>query len=176
MSSMRPLSLNHQASKREVHRRPLNALLLAGLACNIAGGLYYAELGNQRQAAEYLAAQPSAKRSVQNPRAAETLQAELVRANDTVRALSLPWDDVFGALEAASIADVSLLALDPMPDKKMLKLRAEARNMEAVLEYLRALAGNAVFSAVSLQSHQVQQADPHHPVRFLVLLEWRTQS
>jgi Tfp pilus assembly protein PilN len=173
---MRPLSLNHQTRKDEARRRPMNALLLVGLACNIAGGLYYADLSNQREAAERLAAQPSAKRPAQNGvRAGEAVQAELVRANDTVRALSLPWDDVFGALEAAHVADVSLLALDPMPDKKMLKLQAEARNMDAVLVYLRALAANPVFSAVSLQSHQVQQADPHHPVRFLVLLEWRSR-
>jgi hypothetical protein len=178
MNALRPLSLNHQAAKGGAHLRPMNALLLFGLAGNIASGLYYADLNNQRKAAEQLAAQPHARPVARNgagARAGEALQAEMARANDTVRALSLPWDDVFGALEAAHIADVSLLALDPMPDKKMFKLQAEARNMDAVLVYLRALGGNPMFSAVSLQSHQVQQADPHHPVRFLVLIEWRTR-
>jgi hypothetical protein len=181
MNSMRPLLLDHQAPNGEAMRRPLTALLLLAVACNIGAGWYYADLRDQRQAAEMRAAQaanPHPRRAAQDGagHGADALKAELVRANDTVRALSLPWAEVFGAIEAANSADVSLLALDPMPDKRMLKLHAEARNMEAVLAYLRALAGNAVFSAVSLQSHQVQQADPLHPVRFLVLIEWRARS
>lgn len=177
MTSMRPLSLDHQAPKGGARRRPMTALLLLAVAANIAAGWYCADLRTQRQAAEQRAAQaPPQAAAPGGNRAAEALRAELMRANDTVRALSLPWDEVFGAIEAAGSADVSLLALDPMPDKRMLKLHAEARNMDAVLAYLRALAGNAVFAAVSLQSHQVQQADPLHPVRFLVLLEWRARS
>jgi hypothetical protein len=167
MSAMRALSLNHQAPKGEPHRLLTNALLLIGLGCNIAGGLYYADLRDQREQAERLVAQPNAGRAVQGGAG-----QELARASDTVHALSLPWDEVFRALEAASTGDVSLLALDPIPAKRMLKLQVEARNTEAMLAYLRALAGAAVFSAVSLQSHQVQQVDPQHPVRFLVLVEW----
>jgi hypothetical protein len=174
MNPMRPLALNHQAPKPTAPGRPMTALALVGLACNIACGLYYADLGNRRQSATQHAFAPAAAPVAR--RADRESQAELVRANDTVRALALPWNDVFGAIEAASTADVSLLALDPMPDKKMLKLHAEARNMDAALAYLRALAGNGMFAAVSLQSHQVQQADPQHPVRFLVLIEWRTRS
>jgi Tfp pilus assembly protein PilN len=171
MSAMRALSLNHPAPKGDAHRRLMNALLFIGLGCNIAGGFHYADLRNQREQAERLVAQPTARRAAQGG-AGQVLQAEMARASDTLDALSLPWDEVFRALETASTGDVSLLALDPMPDKRMLKLQAEARNVEAMLAYLRALAGNAVFTAVSLQSHQVQQADPQHPVRFLVLVEW----
>jgi hypothetical protein len=181
MNSMRPLLLDHQAPNGEAMRRALNALLLLAVACNIGAGWYYADLRDQSQAAETRAANPHFGRVAQagatgaTP-AAAAMKAELARANDTVRALSLPWAEVFGALEAANSADVSLLALDPMPDKRLLKLHAEARNMAAVLAYLRALAAGPVFSAVSLQSHQVQQADPLHPVRFVVLVEWRARS
>jgi Tfp pilus assembly protein PilN len=166
MNSMRPLRLDHQAREGEARRRAMTVMLLLAIACNIGGGFYYADLGNQRQAAEQAAARP-AKVATRRTTQTDTVQSDLA---------SLPWDDVFGAIEAAGTADVSLLSLDPTPDKRMLKLQAEARNMEAVLAYLRALAGTTVFSQVSLQSHQVQQADPLHPVRFLVLLEWRSGS
>ncbi|MDB5935180.1 MAG: hypothetical protein JWQ01_2524 [Massilia sp.] len=171
MKPMRPLVLDHQAPKRRP-AGPMNALALVALACNIACGLYYADLGQQRQAL----LQPAAPRAAAVTRRSGDLQAELLRANDSVRAFGLPWADVFGAIEGAATADVSLLALDPMPDKRMLKLHAEARNMDAVLAYLRALAANAALASVSLQSHQVQQADSQHPVRFLVLVEWRARS
>jgi hypothetical protein len=171
MKAMRALVLDHQAPKRRPPG-PMNALALVALACNVGCGLYYADLGQQRQA---LQPSPAPRAAVIAGRSGE-LQAELTRANDSVRAFGLPWADVFGAIEAAGSADVSLLAFDPMPDKKMLKLHAEARNMDAVLAYLRALAANPVLASVSLQSHQVQQADPQHPVRFLVLVEWRARS
>lgn len=170
MRAMRPLSLNHQAPRRTAPARSLNALVLLALAANIACGLYYEELAGRRQA---LRAPPPAPAVVAR---SPDVQAELRRAGDSVRALALPWTEVFGAIEAAGSADVSLLAMDTMPDKRMLSLHAEARNMDAVLAYLRALAGSDVLASVSLQSHQVQQADPQHPVRFQVLLEWRARS
>jgi hypothetical protein len=182
MNSMRPLLLDHQAPGGEAMRRPLAALLLLAMAANIGAGWYYVDLRAQRQVVEMRAAQASRRpHEAQDgaagaTTAAEALKAELARANDTVRALGLPWAEVFGAIEAANSDDVSLLALDPTPEKRMLKLHAEARNMEAVLAYLRALGGNPVFSAVNLQSHQVQQTDPLHPVRFVVLVEWRARS
>ena len=181
MTSMRPLGLNHQRCGRAGRRAPATAVLLLALAGNAAGGWYYADLQDQRASAGQPAARAAGQRAAAggpagaSRRGAGELHTELARANDTLRALSVPWDELFGALEAAGSADVSLLALDPMPDKKMLKLQSEARNMDAVLVYLRALAAGPVFAAVSLQSHQVQQADPNHPVRILVLIEWRAR-
>lgn len=175
MTPMRPLGLNHAASGRPA-RRALAAAVLLALAGNIAGGFYYAHLSEQHAAARAASERrPAAGPALASRRAGDALQAELARANEAVRALSVPWDAVFDAVEAASSPDVSLLALDPVPEKKMLKLHAEARNMEAVLVYLRSLAAGPVFAAVSLQSHKVQQGDPNHPVRFLVLLEWRAR-
>lgn len=178
MTSMRPLGLNHQTGGQRARRAPATMVLLLALAGNIAGGMYYADLGDQRAAAAHAAVRrdaPVAPGAADHRRAAEQ-QAELARGNDTVRGVNVPWDEVFGALEAASSADVSLLAFDPTPEKKMIKLTAEARSMDAALLYLRALAAQPSFASVSLQSHQVQQDDSNHPVRILVLLEWRRRS
>lgn len=170
MTAMRPLGMNHVASGQAGRQRWATALLLVALAANAAAGFYYSDLGDQRAAAELAAREPVAAAAKNGP---DKLQQELARTNEAMRAPGIPWNAVFSAIESAGSVDVSLLAFDPAPDKKTLKLRAEARNMEAVLVYLRALSADPLFTAVSLQSHQVQQADPHHPVRFLLLLEWR---
>lgn len=170
MTAMRPLGMNHVASGMAGRQRWASALALLALAANVAGGFYYSDLGEQRAAAVRAARKPVAAAA---KNVSDSLQRELARANDAMRAPDVPWNAVFSAIEAAGSVDVSLLAFDPAPEKKTLKVRAEARNMEAVLVYLRALSADPQFTAVSLQRHQVQQADPHHPVRFLLLLEWR---
>lgn len=182
MKSIRPLGLNHVASGHAARHGAATALLVLGLAGNVAGGFYYANLSEQRESTREWTARAASPRVA--PRAlngagrvaASESRAELARANDTVRTVNVPWDAVFAALETAGSADVSLLALDPTPEKRTFKLHAEARNMDAALVYLRALAAEPAFSAVILQTHQVQQADPNHPVRILVQVEWRTRS
>lgn len=170
MTALRPLGMNHVASGRAGRPRWASALVLLALVANVAAGFYYSDLGDQRAAATRAARKPVAAAARNLP---DSMQRELARANDAMRAPDVPWNAVFSAIESAGSADVSLLAFDPAPEKKTLKLQAEARNMEAVLVYLRALSADPLFTAVSLQSHQVQQADPQHPVRFLLLLEWR---
>lgn len=171
MKTLPPLLLDHARRGGPGAGR---ALLLLALSGNVLGGLYCADLGMQAQALEDFAHSSSAQRAPDRAsrRAADDLRAELGRANDVLRALGMPWERLFGALESVSGPDVSLLALDPAPDKHNLRLSGEARNMRALLDYLRKLGASGAFAAVHLQSHQVQQADPQRPVRFVMVLEW----
>ena len=50
----------------------------------------------------------------------------------------------------------------------MLRLTAEARNREAMFEYLRRLAQARGLAEVHLVSHQVQRDDPQRPIQFTV--------
>jgi hypothetical protein len=86
--------------------------------------------------------------------------------------LALPWDRLFGAIEACASPDVSLLTLTPAPARGELGLSGEARNMAAVLDFLRRLQGSGAFSNVYLRDHHVDAADPQQPVRFSVNLGW----
>jgi Tfp pilus assembly protein PilN len=50
----------------------------------------------------------------------------------------------------------------------MLKLTAEARSREAMLEYVRRIAQTKGLSNVYIVSHQVQTEDPSRPIQFSV--------
>ncbi|MGZ5198619.1 MAG: PilN domain-containing protein [Telluria sp.] len=85
---------------------------------------------------------------------------------------SVRWERLFQALEVAASPDVSLLAFDPAPQQRRLRLDGEARDLAALLDYLRRLGSGGTFVQVRLQSHQAVRDDPQHPVRFTVLAHW----
>jgi hypothetical protein len=55
----------------------------------------------------------------------------------------------------------------------MVKINGEAKNFEAMLQYITQLEKREEFGPVYLQSHQIQQQDPDRPVRFSLLATWQ---
>jgi len=106
----------------------------------------------------------------------EQLSREVIRANVVLRRITLPWGALFESVEAAAPNDVSLLAMEPDADKQVLKIVAEAKDVAAMLDYVRTLEGRAMFRLVTLQNHQVQQQDPQRPIRFTVVAIWTEPS
>lgn len=105
----------------------------------------------------------------------EQLSRELSRANEVLRRIGLPWQELFGAVESAAPRDVGLLAMEPDPDKQLLKIAGEAKDVAAMLAYIRSLEGRPIFRSVTLANHQVQQQDPQRPIRFSLVAAWRDQ-
>src|SRR6059036_3891169 len=64
--------------------------------------------------------------------------------------------------------DVAILQLQPDAEQRLLRLTAEARDREAMFEYLRRLGGAQGLADVHLVSHQVQREDPQRPIQFAV--------
>jgi hypothetical protein len=96
------------------------------------------------------------------------------RAEDRMRSeMGRPWDALFGALEQASGPDISLLALTPHGAMEAVNLDGEARNLAALLAFMRQLRAGGFFTGIHLRDHHVDAADALHPVRFSVQLEWR---
>lgn len=98
----------------------------------------------------------------------ERLDEEVRNAETVVRQLALPWGTLVQAIEQAATRDVALLQLQPDADRQLLKLTAEARNREAMFEYVRRLGAAKSLAGVHVVSHQVQQDDPRRPVQFSV--------
>ncbi|MFA6971933.1 MAG: PilN domain-containing protein [Gallionella sp.] len=98
---------------------------------------------------------------------------EIKHANEVLQQLTLPWGKLFQAIESSSDKQVALLAMDPDAEKHVVKISGEAKNIAAVLDYIKRLAAQEVFSSVYLQSHQIQQLDPEKPVRFVLLAAWK---
>ena len=98
----------------------------------------------------------------------ERLEEEVRSAESVVRQLTLHWAALIGALEQAATRDVALLQLQPDAEWRLLHLSAEARDREAMFEYLRRLGSAQGLAEVHLVSHQVQSEDPLRPIQFAV--------
>jgi len=96
----------------------------------------------------------------------ERLDEEAKSAEAVVRQLTVPWASLLQAIEQAAMRDVAILQLQPDAESRSLKLIAEARQREAMFEYLRRLGAARGLTEVHIVSHQVQRDDPQRPIQF----------
>lgn len=68
--------------------------------------------------------------------------------------LTLPWGEVFAAVEEAASDQVLLLALEGDGRNRVIKITAQAPHAEAMLAYLERLKGNGKLSGWRLLSHR----------------------
>jgi hypothetical protein len=152
-------------------------LLVAALAALMLTVAYYLELNEKVLSWEEKLEQMERGHGVHASRAGasegEERAQEVRRANEVLRHLTLPWEQLFQAVETAGGRNVALLALEPDMEKQVVKISGEAKDMAAVLNYITRLEEQGAFGGVYLQSHQVQQRDPDRPVRFALLAVWR---
>jgi Tfp pilus assembly protein PilN len=98
--------------------------------------------------------------------------ARLRAVRRVARNLKTPWSDVLESLESAPNESVALLSVEPSAAKRSLRITAEARNAQDMLEYVGALQRDARLSGVVLSSHELQAKAPGTPVRFQVQAAW----
>jgi len=153
-------------------------LLLAGLICLLLAG---AELSSLRLELAAVEADVErlvpvvAARSSQPRRApAVALTPTTVAAiNVAILQLNIPWDELLDTLERANHPHVALLEVVPEPSSRRLRGVAEARNKKDMLEYIEGLKAQPMFPVVILTSHQLNEQDSNHPVRFEFMLNWQ---
>src|SRR6185295_17946425 len=97
---------------------------------------------------------------------------ELAAAADTVRRLSLSWDRLFAALEAASSDKVALLGLEPDPRTQSVVITAESKDYAAALAYVGQLQRAGPLERVHLVHHELKRDDPHRTIAFSVAASW----
>lgn len=176
---MRAIRLDYQRSARPFPWAGLAVLASALLALGLAGMRYH-EL-NQRIAQWEARIDRDERTAGRDARALRPVSAEAARqqaqevqhANQVLRQLSLPWETLFRAVEASGGENVALLSMEPDLKKGMVTISAEAKDFDAMLEFVRQLGRRDVFDSVLLKNHQVQQADPEKPIRFSLLAEWK---
>jgi len=96
------------------------------------------------------------------PRAARETEAgaeEIKLAQLALKRLALPWDELFSALESARTDGAALLAVEPDPGKSVVKLTAEAKSAEDMLNYIERLQTTAGLDEVTLARHQINIDD-----------------
>lgn len=105
----------------------------------------------------------------------QKLKVELNSANDVLLQMGLPWETLFQKLESASNDNIALLAIDPDSNKGKIRISGEAKDFDALLEYIRILQKTDFFINVYLQHHQIQELDPEKPIRFTLDASWKDQ-
>jgi hypothetical protein len=94
------------------------------------------------------------------------LDEQVRNAEAVVQQLALPWARLIETLEATGSNDVAILQLQPDAQQRLLRITAEARHQQAMIDYLRRLAEVQGFAHVHLLNHQVQQDNPQRPIQF----------
>jgi Tfp pilus assembly protein PilN len=111
--------------------------------------------------------------AVVQPRAARKVAAEeLTAARETVQRLTLPWTQLFGALESAASPQVALLAIEPDPRTGKVTISGDSKDYLAALTYVLNLRRAEGLANVELVRHEQTAADPRRPVAFSISATW----
>jgi hypothetical protein len=92
-------------------------------------------------------------------------------AAGVARELQVPWAQMLASLEAVPSRDVALLGVEPSTARHNMRITAEARTVDAMLDFLEAMRSDS-FPEVLLTSHQVQAQTPGTPIRFVLQARW----
>jgi Tfp pilus assembly protein PilN len=92
--------------------------------------------------------------------------------NAAVLQLNLPWRALRDAVREATPAGVALLALEPDARRRSLRITAEAKDSDAMLDYVAALGRGGWFGAVHVARHEIDERHPQRPLRFQVDAAW----
>jgi hypothetical protein len=148
-------------------------MLVLGLA---AAGLIVGDYQRLLASAERIEAElgrlSAPRRGAEPARDARKQGEAVARSNEVAHELSRRWDRVFLALESAKAPDVALLAIEPDPRKGVLRVTAEAKGKNAMLDYVNRLQAAQSLQRVMLESHEVMSQVPEKPVRFVVTASW----
>lgn len=100
-------------------------------------------------------------------------QAQAQAINAAVLQLNLPWRGLHDAIQAATPANIALLALEPDAKRASVRITAEARSSDDMLAYVARLQGVDWFDAVALARHEINEQDPNRPIRFQIDAQWK---
>jgi len=145
-------------------------VLVAGLVCAVVGAGFAADAWLARQAEQ----DALSNLSFENPQRSARAPADpaLVRAAAVVtRELQMPWGQLLLALERVPARDVAVLTIEPAAAQRTLRITADARHPDAMLDYLAQLKQQSLTQVV-LTSHQIQAQTPGTPIRFQVQARW----
>jgi len=101
-------------------------------------------------------------------RAPKASAEEVAAARDTVQRLSTPWDELFGALEAAATDKVALAAIEPDPKAGTVTITGDGKDYLAALSYVLNLSHTDGLERVQLVRHEQK----NETVNFAVSASW----
>jgi Tfp pilus assembly protein PilN len=174
---MKPLSINFtwQPDRRLLH----TSYLLLGVALLMASWVGWqafemlsalSTLAAERQTFLHMPESPRVEALSSEEK--ERQRSEFKMAQGIIERLDTPWGILFTAVESAFDDQVTLLNVEPDPERREVRLTAEAKDLHAMQAYIRQLRQAPALRDAYLASHQVNQQDPLHPVRFVANARW----
>jgi hypothetical protein len=173
MRTMRPLELDFGRSRGKAPWAGWALLALAALFVLDLGQGYHEARTAQAEAEARLARvtrTADSGRPGARPRAATP--EEIAAARDTYHRLAMPWDRLFGALEAAATDRVILVAIEPDAKSGTVTISGEGKDYPAVLDYIVRLREAPTLSGAHLVKHEARQNGPQMSVAFSVAAAW----
>ncbi len=99
--------------------------------------------------------------------------AEVQRANRIIDQLTVPWDALFDAVEAADARGLAVLSLTPNAIERSLRMAGEARSVKELLAYVARMAEQPALSQVHLLGYSTVPRDGVPVVAFTLAATWR---
>lgn len=153
------------------------ALLAIGLLVAVTLTAHYGKLKKEQQRIRTMLMQQAEQQQAPSANVdIKALEPQFQRAAAVIEQLAFPWNQLFVALESSMNEDVVLLSVQPDVAGGIVTLNAEARDWNAMLDYIRRLGQDKFFTDVHLVSHQIQLADPQKPLRFVLSCSWSSTS
>lgn len=172
MKRLAPMRLDFAATESGASWGGLLVLVLGIAAAGLIVGDYQRLLASAERIEAELGRLSAPRRGAEPARDARKQGEAVARSNEVAHELSRRWDRVFLALESAKAPDVALLAIEPDPRKGVLRVTAEAKGKNAMLDYVGRLQAAQSLQRVMLESHEVLAQVPEKPVRFVVTASW----
>lgn len=173
---MRPLSINFAPRGHRVADRIGYAMLFVAIAAGALLSWHRAELIDTFEAGEAERTRLGrSQKPVGSPQALadrDLQRAEMRFARRVIEQLDAPWHVLFAAIESTYEEDVTLLGIEPEPERREVRLLLESKDTQAMLAYLRQLRASPVLREVWLVNHQINALDPLRPVRFSISARW----
>lgn len=97
-------------------------------------------------------------------------------AEQAIARLQTPWPRMLASIESAGGKHVTLLSLEPNATTGEVRIQAQAKDVPSLITYVRTVSTAPDFSAVQLESHQIQLQHPQQPVDGSIVARWSAQG
>jgi len=100
---------------------------------------------------------------------------QLTAVRNAHEQLSIPWGSLFLTLEAIQSDKVVLISIEPDPQKKRVRILAEAPDVYEMLEYVKAISGQPGIRNLHISSQKNSDNQETPAIRFVLDGDWGAQ-
>ena len=172
-TATQPIDLDYE--KPIEHPRKLASwiLLVAGIALLGEMGLSYKQLKHEQkiivQKRQPLAPQIAQR---QNKATYNFSAKDFETAQQIIKRLATPWNELFLGLESANFKEIAILSVEPDMQNGLIHISGEAKDYASVLTLIARLRSTQPFSEVFLLHREIKLSDPERPVVFILSMKW----